>query len=187
MATDSDRITVAGRLRLFLAPVGTAAPADSSAALGAGWREVGFTTEEGTSFPTSPEFSDVFSHQSDFATRTFQTRDGATVQADLQEWSAENFSAVYGGGEATEVAVGEYRWDPPGVGGRDSVAAILEAVDGTKRYRWVVPRCFQREGVENGLPKTSEATLPLRLGVQGSDGVLPWYLLTNDPAFAPAA
>lgn len=189
MATDPDRITVAGRVHLFLAPVGTIAPANSAAVLDPAWREVGFTTEDGTSFPSEPEFNDLFAHQSDYAVRTVQTRDSATVQADLMEWSADNFAAVYGGGEASEVGApgsGEFMWEPPGPGGRDSVAAILKAVDGTKRYLWIVPRCFQREGVENGLPKAEGATLPLRLGVQGQDGVKPWYLLTNDPAFAPA-
>lgn len=187
MATDADRITVPGRARVFLAIPGTAAPADESAALDPGWVEVGYTTVDGTSFTTDPSFEVVRSHQADNPTRRFQTEDNQAVEADLQEWSGDNFAAVFGGGEVTVVTAGHYRYDPPAIGGRISVAALLEVVDGSKRYRFVVPKASQSDGVELGLDKGSESTLPLRLAVEGTDGVLPWYLLTNDPAFAAIA
>jgi hypothetical protein len=114
------------------------------------------------------------------------------MEVDLQEWSAENFMAVYGGGTVTEVTPSGggavyYRFEPPAVGGRDSVAACIEIVDGSKRYRRMIPRCEQSEGVEQSFDKTSESTLPLRLTVLGADVGLPWYDMSNDPAFAPAA
>jgi hypothetical protein len=189
MATDANRIVVAGRARLYLAPVGTAAPTDSVAALAAAWREVGYTTEDGTSFSTDPSFESVRAHQTDVDVRRFKTGDSQLVSADLEEWSADNFAAVFGGGTVTVVTAGaEFKYEPPDAGGRRLVAAILEITDGTKRYRFVFPRASQTEGVELGLVKTGAAVLPLRLGVeQASDSVKPWYLLTNDSAFGTLA
>lgn len=184
MATDPTRITIAGRARIYLAPVGTVAPVDAAVALAAAWVEVGYTTEDGTHFTSDPTLDTVRSHQSNYPTRRFQTGDAQHVNADLQEWSADNFGAVFGGGTVTAGVAGNYRYTPPVQGGRKNVSAILEVVDGTKRYRFVVPVCTQDDGVDLGLAKTSEAKLPLRLGVIGSDLADPWYLLTTDPAFA---
>lgn len=184
MATDPTRITIAGRARIYLAPVGTAAPVDSVVALAAPWTEVGYTTEDGTHFTSDPTLDSVRSHQSNYPTRRFQTGDAQHVNADLQEWSADNFAAVFGGGTVVVGTPGNYKYVPPVQGARKDVSAILEVVDGTKRYRFVVPRTSQDDGVDLGLAKTAEARLPLRLGVIGSDIADPWYLLTTDPAFA---
>lgn len=191
MATDSNRVTVAGQLRAFLAPVGTAAPADAIVALAAAWKEVGITTEDGTQFQLSdPAFTDLRGHQSAYPVRTVQTGDSAQVQANLMELSRTNLVGVMGGGTVTTVPAGagtHYRYAPPAVGGRASVACLLEVTDGTKHYRWIVPRGFQRDGVTLNMEKGAAQILPLRLAVQGSDVGDPWYLLTDDPAFDPAA
>lgn len=184
MAQNPANITVPGQFRMYVAPVGTAAPADSAAALGAAWVEVGYTTEDGSSFATDPAFEEVRSHQSDFPTRLLKTGDTATVGAVLQEFSRRNFEVAFGGGTITTIAAGQYRYDPPATGVSVPVAVLLEIVDGSKVYRFVVPKARNRSGVDLGLNKTSEAGLPVELTVEGAAGTSPWYVLTNDPAFA---
>lgn len=193
MATDANKILVAQMARVWLAPVGTPAPAGPVVAMEEPWREVGLFTPDSLSWATDPSFEEVRSHQSNYPTRRFQTEDAATVSVDLQEWSGENFKAVYGGGTITTVAaiVGppaiaeHYKFSPPGIGGRSAVAACVEIIDGTKHYRRIVPKCEQTEGVEQTMEKTSESTLPLRLAILGADIGDPWYDLTDDPAFEP--
>ncbi len=193
MATDANRIVVAQMARVYLAPVGTAAPAGVEAAMPTGWREVGLFTPDSLSWSTDPDFEEVRSHQSNHATRRFKTGDAASMEVDLQEWSGDNFKAVYGGGTITAVttattpAVTYYKFVPPKIGERGEVACIIELVDGTKKYRRVIPRAIQVEGVDQTFERTSESTLPLRLSVLGSDIGDPFYDLTNDAAFAPAA
>lgn len=180
-------IVVAQMARVYLAPVGTAAPTSPTGVMTSGWREVGLFTPDSLSWSTDPSFEEVRSHQSNYPTRRFQTEDAATVEVDLQEWTADNFKAVYGGGEVTEIAGPpvHYRYSPPAIGGRTSVSAVIEIIDGAKHYRRIIPRAEQAEGVEQSFERTSESTLPLRLSVLGSDVGDPWYDLTDDPAFAP--
>lgn len=191
MATNNQNIVIAGRAHIWLAPLGTVAPVDDTVAMPAGWVEVGLTTEDSLQFVENPTFGEVRSHQSDFATRNYQQADAATVEVDLQEFSAANLLNVFGGGVVTQITApapplpGHYRFAPPAVGGRSNVACIAEVIDGVKRYRYVVPNCFQNVGVTQKLQKRSEVTLPLRLSVLGADGVDPWYILSNDPAMAP--
>jgi hypothetical protein len=188
---DPTRIVVAQMARVWLAPVGTAAPADATTAMPALWREVGLFTPDSLGWSTDPSFEEVRSHQSNYPTRKFQTEDAATAEVDLQEWSAENFKAVYGGGTVAEILPStvpkQWKFTPPAIGGRTSVAAVIEIIDGAKHYRRVIPRCEQGEGVEQTFEKTSESILPLRLSVLGADVGDPWYDLTDDQAFAPAA
>lgn len=189
---DASQITVPQMARLYLAPVGTVAPDGPTVAMPAGWRDVGLFTPDSLSFSTDPSFEEVRSHQASYPTRRFQTEDAATAQVDLQQWSGENFKAVYGGGEVVTVTAADgvttyYKFTPPAIGGRQETAACLEIIDGVKHYRRVVPRCWQNEGVEQSLEKTSESTLPLRLAVLGSDVGDPWYDITDDSAFQPAA
>jgi hypothetical protein len=188
---DQTRIVVAQMARVYLAVVGTAAPADATVALDEDWREVGLFTPDSLGWSTDPSFEEVQSHQSNYPTRTFQTTDAATAEVDLQEWSGPNFQSVYGGGTITEITPAltpkQWKFSPPAVGARTEVAAIIEIIDGAKHYRRVVPRCQQTEGVSQTFERTSESTLPLRLKVLGSDIGDAWYDLTNDQAFAPAA
>lgn len=190
-----ENMVVAQMARMWLAPVGTAAPGGPASVMPVGWRDVGLFTPDSLGFTTDPSFEQIRSHQSNYPTRTIQTEDAANASVDLQEWTADNFKSVFGGGDVVTVpaAVGppaipeHFRFSPPQVGGRSSVAACIEIIDGTKHYRRVIPRCEQNEGVEQSFQRASESTLPLRLTVLGADIGDPFYDLTDDPAFDPAA
>lgn len=184
---DADEILIAQKAYVYLADVGTVAPADDSVALDPDWRNVGYFTPDSLKLNDEPAFGQVESHQSLRPTRRFQTGETESIAVDLQQWSGDNFRAVYGGGVLSEITPGHFKFVKPNIGERGDVAAIIEVIDGTKRYRWVVPRCTQVEGVELGLQRTAESILPLRLEVMGSDVGDPSYLLTNDDSFAPAA
>lgn len=192
---NKSNIVVAQMARVYLAAVGTPAPAGPATVMPAPWKEVGLFTPDSLGWATDPSFEQIRSHQSNYPTRNIQTEDAATVSVDLQEWTGENFKAVYGGGEVVTVAAAvgppavpeHYRFSPPQIGGREQVAACVEIIDGSKHYRRMVPLCEQNEGVEQTFEKTSESTLPLRLSILGADIGDPWYDITDDPAFEPAA
>jgi hypothetical protein len=189
MTVSSSEILIPARTYVHLADVGTVAPVDSVVALGVGWTNVGFTTPDSLSFSTEPEFQEVAVAQSDYPALRFQTSESATVGVVLQQWNSANFLAVYGGGTITEdpVATGNFKFVPPAIGERQEKAAIVETIFGARHYRFVFPRCMQMEGVQMDLQKGQEARLPLSLGILGGDLADPWYLLTDDPAFAPPA
>lgn len=194
MALNAGRILVAGDARLYLGDVGATFPADAIEAIdSAEWTEVGYFTPDSLQFATDPNFEDIQSHQSFYPTRTIQTGDAATLQVDMQEWSAVALQGIYGGGTITEISVTgpptatHYKFSPPSVGARVETAALVNIVDGTKVYRLCIPRSQQREGAEIDLNRGTDATLPLRLGVLGGGVGDPWYWITSDSALAPPA
>lgn len=188
MTLNSQESLVASRVYVYLAPVGTTAPADVETALANTWRNVGHTTPDSLSFTTEPEYQEIPSHQSDYPIRREKTSESASISVDLLQWNAGNLIASHGGGTVTETAPasGVFKFTPPSLGGSAEKSAVVEIIDGTKIYRFVYPRVLQIEGVQNEFQKGQGSILPLRLAVLGDDGAAPFYMLTNDPAFDPA-
>ncbi len=182
---NASQVVVPARTYIYLAPVGTMAPVDVATDPTSEWIYVGLTTPDSLAFNTEPEFEEVNSGQSDYPVRRFMTSETATVEVDLIQWNEFNLKNVYGGGAVTQASAGVYKFTPPTAGARTERAAIIDVVDGTKRYRYIVPRTMQVEGVSSDLQKGQEARLPLRLAVLGADDVVPWTMLTNDAAFLP--
>lgn len=190
-----NNIFVAQMARLWLAAVGVAAPAGPAVVMPTGWRDAGLFTPDSLTFSSDLSTEEVRSHQSAYPTRRFHPEASASFGVDLQEWLGENIIAVFGGGTIATVAAvtgppaipQHYRFSPPAIGGRQTVQACIEIIDGTKNYRRIIPRCEQAEGVEQSFARTSESTLPIRMSVLGSDVGDPFYDLSNDPAWAPAA
>jgi len=190
MAIDPANTVVPALQRLYLAQDGTTAPDGPTIAMPAGWHDVGAFTEDSLKFNASVTVEAIKAAQTRWAIRRYETAQDATFEVDLLEWSGDNFIAVYGGGTITTVTPSGggpdyYKFSPPAVGGRQTIAACIEIIDGTKHYRRIVPMCMQTEGVELGLSAISPGTLPLRMSVIGSDSADPWYDITDDPAFAP--
>lgn len=185
----SDQIVVAGEFEIFVAPEGSSLPLDSTTPLDPTFVSVGLTTRDGSAFQISPTYTNVESHQSQYPTRTFRTKQTGVIRAALQEWNDTNFTTAFGGGTVTEngTATGEYRFDPPAGSGTDVVAVVLQLVDGTKHYRFVVETSQAQSPVELPFTPDAESVLPLELSVLGDGTGAPWHMLTNDPAFSPTA
>uniref|UniRef100_UPI003F499766 phage tail tube protein n=1 Tax=Streptosporangium sp. CA-235898 TaxID=3240073 RepID=UPI003F499766 len=178
--------------RVWLAPVGTAAPAGPTIAMDEDWRDVGHFTPDSLNWETSPEFEEAKSAQSDYAIASWQTGDGATLEVDLYEWTGANFQAVFGGGTITKITpAGDpapppyFKFVPPKVGARDEVAVVVELINGGRHMRRIIPRAQQVEGVTQSLNKTEASILPLRLKVLGSDLADPFYDLSDFDSFDP--
>lgn len=187
----SEESYVAQWAALWLSPIGTVAPAGPLITMPTGWANVGNFTPDSLKFKTSPKFEEARSHQSNYVTRTWQSEDGADLEVDLQDWTAANFKAVFGGGQVTTITPSGggdpyYKYVPPTVGERVNIAACIEIRDGTRALRRVVPTCMQSDGVEQNFDKTKQSLLPLKLKVLGSDLGPAWYDMSNLPTFDPA-
>ena len=181
-----DQITVGANGRVYVAPVGTAAPASISAAPSATWDELGYINEDGVTFTDSKTIEPINVWQSFYPARRIMTAKDANAAFALMQWNGDTFPLAFGGGAITEDAAGEYRYTPPAPGAIDERAMIVEWEDGDKSYRLVIPRGMVTDDVETQLVRTEVGELPIVFGVNGDEGVDPWYLQTDDPAFAPA-
>lgn len=185
MAWDADNIVIGANGSLHTAPVGTTAPADEVVALAAGWKDLGLISEDGVTFSNGKTVNGIPAWQSFHPVRQVVESIETTVAAVLREWSKDTTELALDGTVET-VTAGHYKLTPNSPETVNEVAAIVEWADGDKHYRLVIPRCTLTDTVETNLTRSGPADLPITLGVLGSDAADPWYLLTDDPAFAAA-
>lgn len=186
MSNNADEITVGANGRVKVADVGTAAAASISEALSASWTELGYINEEGVTFLDGKTVEPIPVWQSFYPPRRIMTEKEASATFGLRQWNAANVQLAFGGGEVVEDAPGEYRYNPPAPGPIDERAMAIEWEDGDKKYRLIIPRGMVSDNVETNIVRTAASDLPIVFGVNGQEGVNPWYLQTDDPAFAPA-
>jgi len=170
----AENIFVAGLARIYMAPVGTIAPDGvDGVPMPDGWYDIGLFTPDSLRWSVDVQFDDIEAHQSNKPVRRIQTQDAATLEADLLEWTAESFMAVFGGGRIEKITPAGggtpyYRFTPPSMGARQEISVCVELQDGNRRMRRIIPRAMQTEGVEQQIDRTSASVLPLRLSVLGS-------------------
>lgn len=78
-----------------------------------------------------------------------------------------------------------YRYSPPSPQTVDERAMGVEWQDGAKVYRLILPKGMSVDPVAFDVARTKETELPMGFEVTASDVTVdPFYILTNDPAFA---
>lgn len=182
-----DEIVVAPEGRIMVAEVGAEAPGDSTEEWSEEWRELGYATEDGVTLTVGKDVTDIRGWQSLEVLRRVVTGRTITSAFTLRQLNVDTLPFAYGGGEVTEPSPGEYRYEPPDAGELPEKALGIEWTDGDKHYRMIFVRGSVTEAVETQLIRNDSANLPVTYGVLGEDGVAPFYLLTDDPAFEPIA
>lgn len=183
---DTDEIVVAGNGKILIAPVGTTAPTDIATAWAAGWIDLGYASEDGVTINKTRDIEELMVWQSLYPARRIVTAEDFTVSFNLAQWNEDSVKLAFGGGAVTTTAgpPAHYLYTPPAAGVLDERALGVEWVDGSKIYRLIVARCMISDNVETQLTKSGMSELPLTLGVIGDEGVSPFLIRTNDPAWA---
>ena len=135
MALTADEVFIAGGGHVYVADVGTTEPTDTTTPWGVGWAELGYTTEDGVTITPSQTITDVPAWQSRIPVRRIVTGENLEVQFSLLQWNEDTLSLAFRGGT----------WDgdvyTPGTAGVvDERALGIEAIDGDKIARVIVPR-----------------------------------------------
>lgn len=196
MTKNVDEIVVGANGSIYLAPVGTALPTSISDALGVAFVDAGYVTEDGVTFTDGKTLESVRAWQSLYDLRKIVTAKEAMASFSLMQWSGSNVVLAFGGGEVEEVVApdagppavpGEYRYHPPAPEAIDERILAIEWSDGDKDYRLIFPKGMVSENVETNVTRSAAALLPITFSILGTDGVDPWILDTNDPAFSDVA
>jgi hypothetical protein len=186
MSANSDQVVVGAAGRVYVAPVGTTLPTSPTATLDSAFADLGYVSEEGVTLAFAVTTEDVIAWQTSFPIRRIGTGFEGSASFTLLQFNADTVAVAFGGGAVTEPTPGVYKYTPPAASDVAEYAAVIEWADGLKDYRWVINRCTVSDGVETNIVRNAAASLPISLSVLGDDGQDPWYLLTNDPALAPA-
>lgn len=187
MPKDTSQIVVGANGTIRVAPIGTVIPASVDVAWAAGWVDLGFTSEDGVTFTDSKTLEPIPVWQLLFPARRVVTERDVTAAFVLRQWSSDTVPFAFGGGTIVEDVIdAAWTYTPPDPEVIDERMLGVEWLDGDKTYRLIMGRGMVTENVETNLVRNAAADLPITFGVLGEDGVAPFRLQTDDPAFAAA-
>jgi hypothetical protein len=183
VAFDTDEIVIAGDGDVYVAPVGTTAPVDASAAPAAAFVHLGTTNANGATITDGKTTEDVDIWKSFYPGRTFIT--GRTFRCSfvLRQWNYETVKLAFGGGTVTGSSP-NYKYVPPDPSFVDFRAVIIDGDDGGRLYRWYLPRAIVVEDVETTFGRTAPADLPITLALNPTGSGDPYTLFVADAEFS---
>lgn len=182
MPPDSDNVVVAGTGDVYVAPEGTALPADL-AALIAPWANLGYIGEDGATFTMSRDQEDVNAWQSQDPVRVLVTNEPKTVEFELLEFGSPDVVELALRGGAIAVAAGVATFTPPVAGASDVRALVVEAEDDGATFRFCFAAVALSGDVEWQLVKSDATRFPLEFAVQAGG----WKIVTDHPSWVAAA
>jgi hypothetical protein len=143
---DSTNVRVGYGGKVYVAPVGTAAPATLSAAWGTGWVDLGYISDDGLTEGSDQDRNEFYAWGADAPVRTQITRNVTTFNMTFIETKGDVLSVYYAtpgsamtssGSGATQVLtfVQGQQVAP------DVRALGIDIVDGARTFRFIIPRC----------------------------------------------
>ena len=182
LASQEIRVAVSGAI--YVAPSGTAGPADINAAWPAAFIHLGYCTTDGATLQRTLDTEEVRSWQAVGVQRYLITGVGLTVAFSLQQFNKSTLALYLGGGSWVAQGGGSYRFSIANTPTIDERTLGVEWTDGaTLKYRAIVPRAMASETGELTLGRESEIALPITMSGMSAEPDLA-VLLTNDPAMA---
>lgn len=185
MPTDVDAIVIGANATIWTAAVGTDVPATEVDDPGDGWVDLGFTGDEGIKLEDSRTVEAIKVHQSLYPARRVVTEKDFTASFLMRQWGIAQVQEAFGATvEEITGHTGHYKITPPPPEDIIETAHLFDWVDGGKHYRLVIPRGMIVENVETTIARGAASDLPVTIGSLAEDGTDPWYILTDDAAFA---
>lgn len=165
---------------LYTAPIGTAAPMDTTTVPPAPWVDLGFLTEDGVSMGVDSDREDFTPWQSVSPCRSVVTSQTNTWTFTLMQRNYNTLALAFGGG-TLEAGTGDGEWiyTPPPVG-LPEAAFILDVEDGAIRDRWVAYRGNPSLGGEVNFVKSDPTTFEIEVTLLDANPAR-WQLISNDP------
>jgi hypothetical protein len=151
MSLETSEVRAAITGELYAAPVGTALPTDTSTALNAAFKGLGYFSEDGVTETYEKDTEDITAWQNAKRVRTLITSAKATYAGTLIQTNVDVIETVFGTSVTQTVNHGTYTINPGATSGR--LSWVLEVIDGAEIKRIVI-----EEGEITELGETNYAT-----------------------------
>jgi hypothetical protein len=183
-----NELVVGNSGEIYVAPVGTAEPANESSALNSALFGLGYLDEDGVTFSVDPSVTDFGAWQSRSPVRRELTAQAVSLTFKLEQWNEETLRLAFGGGAVTTVSSGHYKYTlPAGGDALDERMMIADVVDGSEKFRFVLPRGNVSETVSVDFRRSALGVLAVTfraLAPSADPNGAPAYVLSNSSAFA---
>jgi|SRR6266545_50010 len=186
MPIAAGEVRVGANGTVYVAPGGTAVPADVNAALNAAFVDVGYVSEEGVTTSRSLTTEQVRAWQSISTIRYLITEVGYTLSWQMMQYNKTTLPFWLGGGSIVAQGGGLFKYVVSSAPTIDERAVVIEWTDGaTIKNRIVIARGMVTEGGDATIGRGAAVQLPITFAAMTpSSGTDLVTYLTNDAAFA---
>jgi hypothetical protein len=182
MSQDAAELHVGASGSVSAAPVGTTIPTTPTASPDAAFIDLGYMTEDGVTFSSTPTVEDINAWQSPDPIRRLVTTRTLTAAFNAQQVNQENFLVAFGGGTWSSPSAGVYKYVPPAAADAlQELALLVRSADGTKNNQYGIYRGNITEAVESQIVRSAPQTLPITFSaLTPTGGGASWEFLTDD-------
>lgn len=187
MALNADEVRVALNGNIYVAPVGTTAPADLTSAWGAGWSDLGYLNDDGVEMEYATDTEDIMAWQSLSPVRKVLTSVDMTMAFTAIQLRAAAVTLYFPDSTISEVSAGTvYKLDIPAAPGPSEHAFGFEWVDGNITNRVILPRgeVTDRESINHQRGEAVGLGMTVSAYASSAPELAIW--LSNDPSWATA-
>lgn len=164
MALTADEVFIAGGGHVYVADVGATEPTDTTTPWDGDWVELGYTTDDGVTITPGQTITDVPAWQSRYPVRRIVTAETFEAAFSLLQWNQDTLSLTFRGG----TWVGDV-YTPGAAGVVDERALGIEAIDGDKIARIVIPRGMVTDVGGINMTRTGGNPIPITFSALASD------------------
>jgi hypothetical protein len=174
VALTAEEVFIAGSGHVYVADVGTTAPTDTTTAWAGGWAELGFTTDDGVTITPGKEITDIPAWQSRYPVRRIVTAETFEAEFSLLQWNEDTLGLALQGGSW----VGDV-FTPAAAGSVDERALGIEAIDGDKIARIIIPRGMVTATGGIQMIKTGANPIPITFSALGTEATDPFVIIAS--------
>jgi hypothetical protein len=174
MALTADEVFIAGSGHVYVADIGATEPTDTTTAWDGDWTELGFTTDDGVTITPGKEITDIPAWQSRYPVRRIVTAETFEVAFSLLQWNEDTLGLALQGGSWT----GDV-FTPAAAGSVDERALGIEATDGDKIARIIIPRGMVTATGGIQMIKTGANPIPITFSALGTEATDPFTIIAS--------
>lgn len=160
---------------IYIAPLGTAMPKDTTTALDPAWKALGYTTDDGVEQSMDLETEDIMSWQSMSPVRNVMKSKVFTFKFSLLQWNADTLALFMGVQAPTPSADGSFTLDLKMGDVPTQHALLIDLDDYGKKVRMGMYRTTLSSSDTLTLQRGAAAPLPVELkalDVNGQTGIV---------------
>lgn len=181
MAQDSSQIIIAPFGHVYSAPLGTTQPTDVTSAWAAGWKELGYTTENGVTINPEVNVVNLMAWQSAAPVKTLIVGTSMNMSFGLRQLNADTTGVYFFGASWALSAGSTYKLAIPSAPINNERMLGVEWSDGTVTNRLVIPRGLVTKHDNIQLDRKEGTIFGITFSALDSNGILGNFL-TNAPS-----
>lgn len=162
---------------LYLAPAGTAPPADTTAAWAAPWAVLGYISDDGPTVGQSTDTNEIVPWQSMVPLRTVITKRAVTMQFILWQINDMTVALYFDADPPTPAVDGSFAMDVRSDQGGHLYAVGIDTADGDRAMRLVFPRANLTDAGDMQIKRGEAVPLDVKLSALDSGGILAHVLV----------